>query len=220
MSVPARGYDRRMRYGLALPNFTDVASPEAIEAAAAVAEQLGWDAVWTTDHVLVDRSDDAADYRVNYDAIETLAWVGARHPSLRLGTSVIVVPQRNAVVLAKELATLDALSGGRVVAGVGVAGTPASSGTSRRRIDSRSAAPTCRRRSACGAISGPARPSRSRGGSMRSTTSCSGRCRRRAVRCRSGSGRGRTRRYGASGGSPTATTRRRRARRRTPAGCR
>jgi len=109
-----------MRYGIALPNFTDFASPEAIEAAAAVAERLGWDAVWTTDHVLVDRGDDAADYRVNYDAIETLAWVGARHPSLRLGTSVIVVPQRNAVVLAKELATLDALSGGRVVAGVGV----------------------------------------------------------------------------------------------------
>jgi probable F420-dependent oxidoreductase len=109
-----------MRYGIALPNFTDIASPDAIEAAAAVAERLGWDAVWTTDHVLVDRSAPAADYRVNYDAIQTLAWVGARHPSLRLGTSVIVVPQRNAVVLAKELATLDALTGGRVIAGVGV----------------------------------------------------------------------------------------------------
>jgi len=109
-----------MRYGIALPNFTDVATPQAIEAAAAVAERLGWDAVWTTDHVLVDRSEDAADYRINYDAIETLAWVGARHPSVRLGTSVLVVPQRNAVILAKELATLDALSGGRVVAGVGV----------------------------------------------------------------------------------------------------
>jgi probable F420-dependent oxidoreductase len=109
-----------MRYGIALPNFTDLASPDAIEAAAAVAERLGWDAVWTTDHVLVDHGDAAADYRVNYDAIQTLAWVGARHPSLRLGTSVIVVPQRNAVVLAKEVATLDALSGGRVVAGVGV----------------------------------------------------------------------------------------------------
>src|SRR5205823_5043356 len=47
-------------------------------------------------------------------------WVGARYPTIRLGTSVIVVPQRNAVVLAKELATLDALSGGRVVAGIGV----------------------------------------------------------------------------------------------------
>jgi probable F420-dependent oxidoreductase len=109
-----------MRYGIALPNFTDVASPEAIESAAAVAERLGWDAVWTTDHVLVDHAEPAEHYRVNYDAIQTLAWVGARHPSLRLGTSVIVVPQRNAVVLAKELATLDGLSGGRVIAGVGV----------------------------------------------------------------------------------------------------
>jgi probable F420-dependent oxidoreductase len=109
-----------MRYGIALPNFTHIASPEAIEAAAAVAERLGWDSVWTTDHLLIDRSDAGEDYRVNYDAIETLAWVGARHPTLRLGTSVIVVPQRNAVILAKELATLDALSGGRVVAGVGV----------------------------------------------------------------------------------------------------
>jgi probable F420-dependent oxidoreductase len=109
-----------MRYGIALPNFTDVASPDAIEAAAVVAERLGWDAVWTTDHVLVDHGEAAADYRVNYEAIQTLAWVGARHPSLSLGTSVLVVPQRNAVVLAKELATLDALSGGRVVAGVGV----------------------------------------------------------------------------------------------------
>src|SRR3954451_24611655 len=109
-----------MRYGLCLPNFTSIASPEAIDAAAATAERLGGDSVWTTDHVLVDRSEDAADYRINYDVIQTLAWVGARYPTVRLGTSVIVVPQRNAVVLAKELATLDALSGGRVVAGIGL----------------------------------------------------------------------------------------------------
>jgi probable F420-dependent oxidoreductase len=108
-----------MRYGVCLPNFTTLASPEAIDAAAAVAERLGWDSVWTTDHVLVDSSADAADYRTNFDVIQTLAWVGARYPSIRLGTSVIVVPQRNAIVLAKELATLDALSGGRVIAGVG-----------------------------------------------------------------------------------------------------
>jgi probable F420-dependent oxidoreductase len=109
-----------MRYGICLPNFTDLATPDAIDAAAAAAERLGWDAAWTTDHVLVDRGEAAADYRTNFDAIQTLAWVGARHSRLRLGTSVIVVPQRNAVVLAKELATLDALSGGRVIAGVGV----------------------------------------------------------------------------------------------------
>lgn len=109
-----------MRYGICLPNFTDLATPESIDAAADVAERLGWDAVWTTDHVLVDHAAAATEYRTNYDAIQTLAWVGARYASLRLGTSVLVVPQRNAVVMAKEIATLDSLSGGRVIAGVGV----------------------------------------------------------------------------------------------------
>jgi probable F420-dependent oxidoreductase len=64
--------------------------------------------------------DAADDYGRIYDAILTLAWVGARHPGVRLATSVIVVPQRNAIILAKELASLDSLTGGRVIAGVGV----------------------------------------------------------------------------------------------------
>ena len=108
-----------MDYGLCLPNYPDGASTEGIEAAASVVERLGWSTVWTTDHVLVPH-EDASEYGHIYDAILTLAWVGARHPGIRLGTSVIVVPQRNAVVLAKELATLDSLSGGRVIAGVGI----------------------------------------------------------------------------------------------------
>jgi probable F420-dependent oxidoreductase len=108
-----------MDFGICLPNFSTGASPEGIEAAADVAERLGWSAVWTTDHVLVPR--DAADeYGQIYEAILSLAWVAARHASIRVATSVIVVPQRNAVVLAKELATLDSLSGGRVIAGVGI----------------------------------------------------------------------------------------------------
>jgi probable F420-dependent oxidoreductase len=108
-----------MDYGICLPNFPDGASPEGLDAAAEVAERLGWSTAWTTDHVLVPR-DSAADYGHIYDAILTLAWVGARHPAIRLATSVIVVPQRSAVVLAKELASLDSLTGGRVIAGVGV----------------------------------------------------------------------------------------------------
>jgi probable F420-dependent oxidoreductase len=109
-----------MRYGLCLPNFTKLASTAAIDAAADAADKLGYESVWTTDHVLVDRGKDSSDYFTNFEAMQTLAWVGARHPNLTLGTSVIVVPQRNAVVLAKELATLDALTSGRVIAGVGV----------------------------------------------------------------------------------------------------
>ena len=90
-----------------------------MEAAAEVAERLGWSTVWTTDHVLVP-TEDADDYGRIYEAILSLAWIGARFAKVRLGTSVIVVPVRNAVLLAKELATLDDLTDGRVVAGVGI----------------------------------------------------------------------------------------------------
>jgi probable F420-dependent oxidoreductase len=106
-------------FGLVLPTMRAGASREVIEAGAEVAERLGWTTVWVTDHLLVPHA--AADeYGRIYEAITTLAWVGARHGRLRLGTSVIVVPQRNAVILAKELATLDTLSEGRLLVGVGV----------------------------------------------------------------------------------------------------
>lgn len=106
-------------YGLCLPNFPDGASPDGIEAAAGVAERLGWSTVWTTDHLLVPQAA-ASEYGRIYEALLTLAWVGSRFTRIRLATSVIVVPQRNAVILAKELATLDSLSGGRVSVGVGI----------------------------------------------------------------------------------------------------
>jgi probable F420-dependent oxidoreductase len=108
-----------MDYGLTLPNYRAGSSPEGIEAAAEIAERLDWSTVWTTDHVLVPHSAED-DYGRVFDAILTLAWLATAHPTLKLGTSVIVVPYRNSVVVAKQLATLDALSGGRVIAGVGV----------------------------------------------------------------------------------------------------
>jgi probable F420-dependent oxidoreductase len=113
------GYDPPVDYGICLPNFPAGASPEGLEAATEVAERLGWTTVWTTDHLVVPHAAES-DYGRIYEAILTLAWVGARHPDVRLATSVIVVPQRNAVILAKELATLDSLSGGRVTAGLGI----------------------------------------------------------------------------------------------------
>lgn len=108
-----------MNYGLALPNFLAGSSAEAIEAAAEVAERLDYATVWTTDHVLVDHAS-ASEYGRMFDAVLTLAHVAARTSRVRLGTSVIVVPQRQAVVLARELATLDVLSRGRLTVGVGV----------------------------------------------------------------------------------------------------
>ena len=108
-----------MRPSIVLPTMPVGANPEGIDAAAETAERLGWHAAWTTDHLLVPHSA-AADYAAIYDVLLTLAWVGARHPRVRLGTSVIVVPMRNPIVDAKQIASLDSLTGGRAIIGVGV----------------------------------------------------------------------------------------------------
>ncbi len=108
-----------MDFGIILPTMPTGANAEAIEAAAETAERLGWRSAWTTDHLIVPHATAAA-YAEIFELIVTLAHVGARQTRLRLGTSVIVVPMRNALIVAKELATLDALTRGRVIAGVGV----------------------------------------------------------------------------------------------------
>jgi probable F420-dependent oxidoreductase len=109
-----------MDFGLILPSYRAGATLESIDAASAAAARLGWHSVFTTDHLLVEPSARSSDYANLFEAVVTLAHIAARQPSLQVGTSVIVVPMRNAVVLAKELATVDALSGGRLIVGAGV----------------------------------------------------------------------------------------------------
>jgi probable F420-dependent oxidoreductase len=108
-----------MDFGLVLPNSRAGSSAEGIEAAAEAAERLGYTSVWSTDHVAIDRKY-SDEYGRIFDAILTMAHVGARTTRVRIGISVVVVPMRPAVVVAKELATLDVLSRGRLTVGVGV----------------------------------------------------------------------------------------------------
>lgn len=112
-----------MDYGLVLPSLGDDANLEGLVAAVELAERHGFTDVWATDHLLVDHAA-KEDYGRIYEAVTTLAWAAGRSRAIRLGASVIVVPMRNAVVLAKELATIDALSGGRLIAGFGVGWSP------------------------------------------------------------------------------------------------
>jgi probable F420-dependent oxidoreductase len=107
-----------MDYGLILPSIGDAASREGIEAGAAAADRHGFTDVWGTDHILVDASA-AEDYARTYEILSLLAWVGGRFRKVRIGTSVVVVPMRNAVILAKELATIDDLTEGRLIVGFG-----------------------------------------------------------------------------------------------------
>ena len=110
-------------YGLVLPSLGDDANLEGMVAAVELAEAHGFTDVWATDHLLVDHSA-KEDYGRIYEAVTTLAWAAGRSREIRLGASVIVAPMRNAVVIAKELATIDALSGGRLIAGFGVGWSP------------------------------------------------------------------------------------------------
>ena len=112
--------DRRIEFALALPNYRPGASREGIQAAVETCSRLGWGSVWTTDHLLPEPSDASADYATIFEALSTLAYIGGLDQQIRLGTSVIVVPMRNAVVLAKEIASIDALTEGRLTVGVGV----------------------------------------------------------------------------------------------------
>ena len=96
------------------------ATPEAIVESACTAEELGFDAILVNDHIIVDGTPQiVASWGNTYDPLIALSYVAARTTRIRLGTSVLILPYRNPVATAKMVATLDQMSGGRVIAGVG-----------------------------------------------------------------------------------------------------
>ena len=110
----------RILFGTCIPNFRAGTGPETMLAATQTAERLGWHSALATDHILVDSAARGKDYRHIYEALTSVAWLAGQTTNIRLGMSVLVAPMRNAVVMAKELATIDALSDGRLIAGIGI----------------------------------------------------------------------------------------------------
>lgn len=107
-----------MHIGVCLPNYGRAASPEAIREVALAAEALGFDSVWTTDHILVPQAH-LEPYGRIFETWTTLAYVAAITQRVRLGTSILLLALRHPVLVAKQAATLDQLSGGRLILGVG-----------------------------------------------------------------------------------------------------
>ncbi|MCI3948231.1 MAG: putative F420-dependent oxidoreductase, Rv2161c family [Acidimicrobiales bacterium] len=120
-----------MHFGVAFANVFTFAEPEAARAIATIAEEAGFESLWTVEHVVVP-----AGYRSTYpydpsgkmpapddtplpDPFVWLAFVAAATSRIKLGTGIAILPQRNPLIAAKEVATLDRLSGGRVLLGVG-----------------------------------------------------------------------------------------------------
>ena len=118
-----------MKLGFFGVNAGVVAAPASMARVAQVAEAAGFESLWTGEHVV------AASPRVPpspvrpdthfVDQIASLAFLAAHTSTIRLGTGIVILPQRTPAVLAKELASVDVLSGGRLEAGFGVGYVPA-----------------------------------------------------------------------------------------------
>ena len=111
-----------IKYSFRLPNADYLGFPattKAIVETACKAEELGFDALFVNDHVIVDDSPRSAPWRNVYDPLMVLSYVAARTSKVKLGTSVLIMPYRNPIVTAKMFATLDQMSEGRAIAGVG-----------------------------------------------------------------------------------------------------
>lgn len=114
-----------MKFGFVLPNNWGLPDPAPLIELAVAAEDREIDSVWVNHHVVnVGYIEERLDTRPYHDALTVLTWAAARTERVRLGTSVLVLPYLHPMVLAKSLATLDQLSGGRVVVGVGVGSLP------------------------------------------------------------------------------------------------
>src|SRR3972149_11193085 len=119
-----------MQVGIALPHFGPAASPKAILDVAQRAEALRFDSVWALDRLLWPlratskypgnpKGNLPGVMQNTYDPLTVLAYVAAHTKRVRLGTSVLVTAYRSPVVVAKMVATLDLLSEGRLILGVG-----------------------------------------------------------------------------------------------------
>ena len=112
-----------MKLGLFGINLGACADPEAGASVARAAEAAGFESVWTAEHVVLpdpQTPDSPIPARTPLlDPAVALSYVAAHTRTIRLGTGIIILPQRNPVVLAKELASVDVLSGGRLIFGIG-----------------------------------------------------------------------------------------------------
>jgi probable F420-dependent oxidoreductase len=117
-----------LRFGVHIPTCIEgmmypvpFARPEDILPIARLAERVGFDSVWGNDHMTTQRyvQREWPEPPNFYEPLITFAWVAAGTTRIRLATGIIVLPMRTMPVLAKQVATLDQLSGGRVILGVG-----------------------------------------------------------------------------------------------------
>jgi probable F420-dependent oxidoreductase len=109
-----------MKYAIAIRNMGPQSTRATIRACARTAEQLGFDAVFVSDHLCIPPDETEGSGGRYLDVLATLAYLAGATDRVRLGVSVLVLPYRPAVLTAKQVATIQELSGERMILGVGV----------------------------------------------------------------------------------------------------
>src|SRR6201995_1891096 len=113
-----------MKLGLVHVSMGSMSQPDALVRGAQAAEAAGFDSVWAGEHVVLPDPQvppsPMAPQDPALDPLLALTWAAAATATVRLATGIVILPQRNPVVLAKQLASLDVLSGGRLTFGCGV----------------------------------------------------------------------------------------------------
>jgi probable F420-dependent oxidoreductase len=113
-----------MKFGLFGINIGPCADPDVAGRVAVLAEEVGFESLWTGEHVVLPDPQVAPSPSPPetpfVDPAVCLAFVAAQTKSIRLGTGIIILPQRNPLVLAKELASVDVVSKGRLIFGLGI----------------------------------------------------------------------------------------------------
>ena len=107
-----------MKVGVWIPSVRRMASRDTIRASILQAERLGYDSVWTIDHVISPLAN-AEQFGLIYDPLVVMALAAGITERIQIGVSVLVLPYRHGVLTAKMVATLDDLSNGRIILGVG-----------------------------------------------------------------------------------------------------
>jgi len=117
-----------MKFGLFGINMRPCDNPAAAAAVARAADQAGFDSLWTGEHiVLADPQTPPSPMPPDVpfvDSAVALAYAAGHTRRIKLATGIIILPQRNPVVLAKELASVDVVSGGRLICGFGIGSLP------------------------------------------------------------------------------------------------
>ncbi|HZP46744.1 MAG TPA: TIGR03619 family F420-dependent LLM class oxidoreductase [Candidatus Binataceae bacterium] len=109
-----------MKYGIAVRNMGPQSTAATLRACVSAAEALGYDAVFVSDHLCIPPDDTEGSGGRYLDVLATLAFLAGITTRIRLGISVLVLPYRPAVLTAKQVATIQELSAGRMILGVGV----------------------------------------------------------------------------------------------------